>query len=42
MLLRDPADLPPLDPWWMYDVWLAQDAPDLIAQMRAVRASARR
>jgi hypothetical protein len=33
---------PPLDPWWTYDVSLVQDAPDLIEQMRAVRASARR
>jgi tetratricopeptide (TPR) repeat protein len=30
------------DPWWTYDVWLALDARDLMAQVRAARASANR
>jgi tetratricopeptide (TPR) repeat protein len=37
-----PDAQPAADPWWTYDVWLVQDAADLMAQVRAARAAASR
>lgn len=38
-LLEMPDAQPAPDPWWSYDVWLVQDAADLMARVRASRPS---